>query len=382
MERRKILMILAYYHPYCSGVTEYARRLAEKLVEEGHSVTVFTSWHDKSLKSRETVNGVQVIRNPVLFRLSKGVVSPFFALRGAMLSRKFDFVNIHLPMFEAGILSLLVKKNKLVTTYHCDLTLNGNPIEKLIEWVYYRLAGICARRSSKIVTYTEDYAASSKVLKNYRSKTDYALPFIDFGHFRPLDKAESKRKFGIDNEAPTIGFIGRFVFEKGIPVILKAMPQILRQYPSCRLMLAGDCKSIAGGSIYPKIRDKISALEDKAILPGLVGYNDLPSFYSALDVLMLPSIDRLEAFGIVQAESMLCGTPVIATDLPGVRMPVKMTGMGIVIKPNDAEALAGAVANVLKNRKSFVMSRDKLKDVFGQQGIISAYNRIFSKSKV
>ena len=75
--------------------------------------------------------------------------------------------------------------------------------------------------------------------------------------------------------------------------------------------------------------------------------SDIPNFYASIDAFVLPSTNRLEAFGIAQAEALLCDIPVIATDLPGVRTLVRQFGHGVVIPPSDVRALSVALREVL-----------------------------------
>jgi hypothetical protein len=74
----KILTVLTYYRPHTSGLTIYAERLAEAFAQRGHEVTVLTSRFDPSSPLEETVNGVKIVRAPVVMRVSKGVIMPTF----------------------------------------------------------------------------------------------------------------------------------------------------------------------------------------------------------------------------------------------------------------------------------------------------------------
>jgi glycosyltransferase involved in cell wall biosynthesis len=76
----KVLIALTYYRPHTSGLTIYAERLARALAERGHRVTVLTSQYDKSLPRTEYLHGVDVVRVPVAFRISKGVIMPTFGV--------------------------------------------------------------------------------------------------------------------------------------------------------------------------------------------------------------------------------------------------------------------------------------------------------------
>jgi glycosyltransferase involved in cell wall biosynthesis len=74
----KILFILTYYYPHWTGLTQYAKRLAEGLAKQGYRITVLTTQHELSLKTNERIAGVSVLRKPVLFRFSRTLISIAF----------------------------------------------------------------------------------------------------------------------------------------------------------------------------------------------------------------------------------------------------------------------------------------------------------------
>ena len=128
----KILIVLNYYSPYISGVTETARIEAETLAKDpNNTVTVICSNHD-NLEKEEIINNVRVIRTPVIMKISKGTISPKFITTVRKLAKEYDIVNIHSPMLESGIISKLVDRNKLVMTYHCDVNLEPSFINNII----------------------------------------------------------------------------------------------------------------------------------------------------------------------------------------------------------------------------------------------------------
>ena len=99
----RILIALTYYSPYISGITFYAVRLAKALVARGHAVTVLTSQFDKSLSLRENLDGVEVVRLPVVAWVSKAAVMPGLLPQAWKLIRKADVVNLHLPQMDGHL---------------------------------------------------------------------------------------------------------------------------------------------------------------------------------------------------------------------------------------------------------------------------------------
>lgn len=370
----KILMVLGYYFPYVSGLSEYVKRISEALASRGHKVTVVTSQHDKQLQLRETINGVEVIRCHYLLSVAKGLVMPTFVLTVLNKAKSHDVVNIHLPMFEAWMVSMVVPN--VVVTYHCDLRLGDGPADRLIQRMYYLFAAVAMKKTRRIITYTEDYARNSRLLRHYIGKCVYVNPIVDDGHFKPVAAAAARfKKMNGMEKKKVVGFAGRFVHEKGLPYLLRAIPAILTEVPNAVFVFAGEYAKVAGGSIMAEIKGLIDRHRGKVVLLGNVPYEKLPEFYSACDVLVLPSIDPLEAFGIVQIEAMLCGTPVVATDLPGVRIPIGKTGMGMIIRQRDAGSIADAVVRIIKGRRKYVKSRSQVVRHFSRKHAVEQYER-------
>jgi glycosyltransferase involved in cell wall biosynthesis len=140
-----------------------------------------------------------------------------------------------------------------------------------------------------------------------------------------------------------VGFLGRFVEEKGIDVLADAIPLVTKELPQTRFILAGDYKSVAGGSQIDRLREKLERLSGNVELPGKLSDEERARFYESLDLFVLPSINSYEAFGIVQIEALKAGVPVIASDRRGIRKPIQLTGDGLLVPAGDASALAKAI---------------------------------------
>lgn len=338
----KILVVLTYYSPYMSGVTEFARMLAEDLAKR-HDVTVLTTQHDAELPLEEAMNGVRVVRAPVFARMHKGVLSWKLITQFVHLARQSDVVNLHMPMLESGLLSMLVPSRKLVVNYQCDMAVVGGLIDRVAVNVTRISCWLAVRRARQVGVLTHDYAGSSAWLQGIRHKQHEVLAPMKAMPW-PVAQIEDDGIF-------RFGFVGRFVAEKGLPVLLEAFAQVHEQHAGrVRLVLVGDTHNIAGGGIMDAIHGSITALGDAVEVRGRVTEEELQAFYSQLDVLVLPSINRYEAFGMVQLEAMLSGSRVIASNLPGVRTIVQNTGNGEVVPIGDAPALAEAMLRLMASR--------------------------------
>lgn len=363
-----ILFVSNYYYPYISGMTEYLRLVAEGLANE-MDVTVLTSQYDQSLPREERINGVRIRRSPVVAKLSKGVISPRLFLDFTEEQRHADVVNLHLPMVESGVLAHLVPREKLVVTYQCDVSLPGL-LGKVVERVMDASCFMALRRANSIVVTSLDYAEHSRVVRSFIGKTKAPSPPI---------KIEEGSVPGTAGK-PIVGFLGRVVAEKGLDVLLKAVPQVLERVPDCEFLIAGAYEGIAGGSIYDQLKRDIGWDERHVRFLGKLTEVGLHEFYNSLSLFVLPSVNSLEAFGLVQVEAMLHGVPVVASDIPGVRQVVSRTGMGLLVPPRDSRQLADAIAEILTDRTRYVRSVQHVESIYSLERSLDGHRAIFRET--
>jgi glycosyltransferase involved in cell wall biosynthesis len=347
----RLLFLLTYYRPHLSGLTMAVARRAEALVARGHRVTVLTSRQNAEWPLDQTLSGVRVARLPVIYRAGKGVLLSGYGARLGRLAAECDAIVLCLPgtPLEAWWAARWARRlaRPLLIEYFCDLRLAGGLGARLVEAAAGWGHAIAARSARAIVFGTEDYAAASPFAARFREKVRVVLPMVEIPVPDPAAAAALRQCHAPRGER-LIGFAGRLSSEKGIHVLLDALDLLPAAGHDARLLMAGDMETVIGEAAYRRrIRTRIEGLGDRCRPLGVVE-PDLSAFYAACDVLALPSLNSTESFGLVQAEAMLCGTPVVASDLPGVRMPVRWTGFGRIAPPGDAGALAKAIAEVLE----------------------------------
>ena len=378
----KILTVLTYYRPHTSGLTIYAERLARAFVKRGHQVTVMTTQYDSSLPRTETMEGVNVLRVPVLLRLSKGVIAPTFGILATQLVREHDVVQMHLPQFDAPGVAFRGRLfgKPAVLTYHCDLLLPPGLFNRLVNLVVKWQNNMAGILSNQIVTYTQDYADSSSYLSRYKFKLRTILPPVELPSPEKGSVQAFAKKYHIEEEKPVIGMAARFAAEKGVEVLLDALPAVLKKYPKAQVLFAGQYQNVMGEQEYserlmPRIHDY-----EKAGHWTFLGNLDplqMAAFYPNLDVLVVPSLNSTEAFGLVQIEAMLNGVPCVASALPGVRMPVQLHKMGRVARIGDPASLAESILEVLDGPKKFGDELATLKKTYAPDTIAAEYEKLF-----
>ena len=374
-KQKKVLMVLYYYHPYISGVSVCAKRVAEGLVRNGYKVTVLTSRFDKTNPKNETINGVNIVRRPVMLRISKGVLMPTFWLDIIRYARRNDYVNPHLPMAESGLSSFFIPKKKIITTYQCDIFLGAGIINNLATSFLMNLMRIQLMRSRVVVPSTRDYLEHSK-MKKYLIKANPIYPTVPVSDFTPIDPRSLYKKLQVQVKDIKIGFVGRIVYEKGINYLLEAVPYLNKKISNYKIIIVGNYENVAGGSIKEQLDHYMGLYPDKIIFTGFLNDKERNQFYSGLDVFVLPSIDPLEAYGMVQVEAMLCGAPVVASNLPGVREIVSKTNFGRTSKIKNPEDIATQIIEVIQHPKKYKPLRQQVIKLFDPQESIEAYSRL------
>ncbi len=380
----KILTVLTYYRPHTSGLTIYAERLARAFAKRGHQVTVMTSQYESSLPRKETMDGVKIVRVPVIARVSKGVLAPTFGLVATQLVATHDVVQLHLPQFDAPGVALRARLlgKPAVLTYHCDIELPPGSFNRVVNSVVDFQNNLAGKLANHIVTYTQDYADNSPYLSRYASKLSPILPPVEMPEPHPGAVQAFAKEHHITERRPVIGMVTRFASEKGVEILLGALPAILKKYPNAQVLYAGQHLNVMGEQAYfdrlsPQIRE-YEASGHWTFL-GNLSPVDLAAVYPNLDVLTVPSLNSTEAFGLVQIEAMMNGVPSVPSALPGVRQPVMMHGMGRVARIGDPAHLAECILEVLDEPQKFRGDIDSIKKSYNPDSIAAEYEKLFER---
>lgn len=351
----KILFFSSYFYPYISGITTYPFTLLKHLAEK-HQITVLTFPHQKELKKIESIERIKIARIPYLLKISKGYLSPqsfFYFLKEV---KSADIVLLNLPNFEGLPLAFFSKilGKKTVCLFHCQVFLTDGLVNKMINFFLNLSMYLQMALSDRIIGNTTDYINSILAGRLFRNKIKVVLP--------PVAKLAAEQKklsefLALKNAKVWIGFSGRLAREKGIEYLVEVANFLVnRKKLPAELVFAGPYgEKVAGEDKYFfKIKTLLKKKNVACRFFGTLTGKELGAFYKSIDVLVLPSINQSEAFGMVQVEAMLLGTPVVTTNLPGVQIPVKVTKMGLVVEKKNSKKLAEAIFEVIKNRKEYV----------------------------
>lgn len=373
-----MLHVLYFYAPYRSGLTLYAERLCRELAARGHRVTVIAARHDPALAPDERLDGVRVIRLPVAGSFSRAVILPALVPAVMRHLRGTRILHLHVPLAEAAVLAGIGRGmgKRVIVTHMADLDLTGSRLERIASSVALGSGVIGGRLADRVVTNTHDRARVSPFVRKLGDNVSVVAPPIEIAMPRPGAGDEMRRRYGMGS-GPVIGFVGRMVFEKGIEVLAKAIPIVRDRMPDAMFAFAGPTTGPNGAPLTGPWDAELARHPAAVRRLGPLSPQELADFYAFCDVLVLPSTNWTETFGMVQVEAMLCGTPVIATDLPGVREPVGRTGMGRVLPAGDVDALAAAILEVVANRERYVQPAEEIRRRYSLTATVDAYEALY-----
>jgi len=332
----RILHTPARFFPARGGVEKYVLELSKQLVSLGNDVTVVCA--DEPHAESCVVEGVTTIRLPYIAKVANTNITP--RLFQALMSQNFDVVHTHIPTpWSADISALvsLLKQKPLVVTYHNDLT--GQGASGLLASLYNStLLHLVLWRAKKIVITQQKYIERSGHLKLHRNK----VITIPVGVTLPLTTPEARHKA---DQIFFMSVLDKHHEYKGLGILLDAMVKVKGRRPEARLLVGGEGELIGK---YGQLA-KLHGISDSVEFLGHLPDEELAAAYSSSSVFVLPSLNRMEGFGIVALEALSYGTPVITTHFAGSSELIRRTKAGLIVPPGDTDMLANAIIALLED---------------------------------
>jgi glycosyltransferase involved in cell wall biosynthesis len=377
----RILMVLDYYRPNVSGLSITVERLARGLSERGHAVTVLTHRHRADLPREEQDGPVRVLRAPVLARFGKALVSPALVWTARREMAQTDVLHLHAPLVPAVPLAILARRCRvpLVANYHCDLKLPPGLVNRGVERIARASQDFALERAHVIINSTEDYARHTPALARRLDRFVAIFPLVPDPPGSRTTEEELRARWRVTG-GPVILFVGRFAEEKGLPDLIAALPAVRQEFPQAVLLLAGESRNVPGETVGARLEALLADPRSRVLATGLVPDEEMAALFGLADVLVLPSTNSTESFGMIQVEAMLCGVPVVASDLPGVREPVRRTGMGEITPVKDPDALARQIARVLHCPERYRRPHASIRETFSADATLSAYEAAYERA--
>ena len=289
------------------------------------------------------------------------MISPSMIVVLKKLCRRYDIIHVHHPDPMACLaLRLSGYKGKVIVHWHSDIEK-----QKWLLQLYRPLQNWLLKRADLIVGTSPTYLAESPYLEKVQDKT-VSLP-IGIDPICPNSETVSAIKAKYQGRK-IIFSLGRLVAYKGYRYLINAAKYLGDDY----VILIG-----GSGPLMPELQAEIdnNRLGNKVKLLGRIPEEELAAYYGACTLFCLSSVQKTEAFGIVQIEAMSCGKPVVATNIPqsGVSWVNEHTVSGLNVTPRNPQELAEAIVKVTKNEEAYRAYSVKAKE---------RYMKNFTKSQM
>ncbi|MGH7246385.1 MAG: glycosyltransferase [Candidatus Levyibacteriota bacterium] len=396
----------AYEGKETGGMNTYVLSLAKELSQRGFLIDIFTRNQDEKKEKivvlSPTLRVVHLDAGPKENIAKKHLIAyidEFVASFKAFVKQeKINYEILDCHYYLSGLIGLKIKKElfpiPIVMTFH-TLSLMKNLVARteaeMENASRIEAEFMLAASSDMIISPTQNEGEYLEYLYNCpKEKITIIPPGIDTSLFKPIDKIEAKKTVGADKNHKLILFVGRIEPLKGIDTLLYAMKILAQRKKECTF-----CLWIVGGEIsqVPTLASaEISYLESLKNLLGLSNIvqfigrklpEELPYFYNAADVVVMPS--HYESFGIAVLEAMACGTPVITTNVSGVSTLIDDKHLKLVASASNPLQLASQMELLLVNDTvSRQFGRDiakKVQDLTWShvtEKVIRAYKKLLS----
>ena len=326
----KVVHAAKFYAPYTGGMETILADLCEGTARDWDVDVVVAN--DRAHTAHDERNGVGVTRVAAYGSAASVPLCP--SLPSQLWAHTADCIVLHEPNPIAGTaLWLRMPAPRFVIWHHSDLVRPWwapPTYGRVVQRALYR-------RADCVIVSSPALAADSPLVQCAQRVS--VIPFgVDLARYRRTDSAQVARVERIRRQhtgGPLLLFVGRLVYYKGVHVLIEAASR----WP-------GPVAVVGEGPLEPELRAAAArrGLQDRIAFVGRVGDDELPAYYQACDALVLPSIARTEAFGVVQIEAMAAGRPVVSTNLPTGVPWVNRDGIsGLVVAAGDAGALGAAL---------------------------------------
>lgn len=352
------------------GQNVYVRQVGEALAKLGWQVDMFTR---KSNPTDETI--VHHAPHCRTIRLTAGPESyiprdrlfeymPEFVAAFQKFQQKegTNYPLVHTNYWMSGWVGLQLQQKhnvQLIHTYHSLGAVKYRTIDEIPAIGQTRLEVECQILESShcVVATSPQELQDLRQLVSLNGKVEIIPCGTDIQNFHPISKAEARQKLGLDSKDKVVLYVGRFDRRKGIETLVRACAElrdrtIAKELDSEHLRLlivGGSDPQEADGAERVRIEGIVKDLgiAEFTTFVGMVGHDLLPYYYTAADVCAIPS--HYEPFGLVAIEAMACGTPVVASDVGGLKFTVISEETGLLVPPQDISGLATAIGRILRD---------------------------------
>lgn len=394
-KRRKVALISVHGDPAidigkeeAGGQNVYVRKVGEALARLGWSVDMFTRRssqeqekiveHNSNCRTIRLIAGPQsFVRRQKIFEYLPEFVTAFLEFQQ---EQQITYPLIHTNYWLSAWVGMELKKqqqSKQLHTYHSLGAVKYKSVKNIPEISQTRLEieKQCLETAELIVATSPQEQEHMRSLVSEQGNIAVIPCGTDIENFGRCSRLDSRTRLNIEPEAKVVLYVGRFDPRKGIETLVKAVGfnEVKRQ-PNLKLIIVGGSTP---GKKDGQERERIEGivkqlgLEDLTFFAGQLKHDELAYYYAAADVCVVPS--HYEPFGLVAIEAMASSTPVIASRVGGLKFTVVDELTGLLVPPQDEQALAKAIARVLLypawSRQLEKDARKRVESMFSWDGV-------------
>lgn len=344
----RVAIVNSFYPPWRGGAETYVFNLAKQLQRRGHEITVFCA-NPPFEAGRQMVDGISVNRLRIIGRLYGTPLIPDLLFK--LAHETVDIIHANFPSPYNAYMASVVSRTRgipAVLTWHNDLP-PVTPIARVLVRTHDRLVlPLYLPQFRYVIATSELYSRTSRILREHADSVVVIPNGVDTERFNPeISAAEVRARLNLTNCRIVlfVGALTRWHRYKGLDVLMKSIALLKTSLLQLRLLVVG------GGELegeYVGLAHQLG-ISNHVIFAGNVPDSELPKYYACSDVLVLPSKDRSEGFGLTILEANATGKPAIGTSVGGIPSVIQNGYNGLLVPPNDPGELADVIRRTLAN---------------------------------
>jgi glycosyltransferase involved in cell wall biosynthesis len=378
------------------GQNVYVRYVGEALSQQGWQVDMFTRRVSSEQQSivehtahcrtiRLAAGPQEFIPRDEIFEFLPEFVQGFLDFQQQLES---PYLLIHSNYWLSSWVGMELSKKLSIPqahTYHSLGAVKYKSISTIPLIAKMRLAveKTCLETVNRVVATSPQERDHMRSLVSARGNIDIIPCGTRIDHFGTVTQAEARQALGIAPDEKVVLYVGRFDPRKGIETLVRAVHSCqARATHKVRLIIGGGSRSgHSDGDERDRIESIVADLGIETItqFPGRLSQEDLPTYYAAADVSVVPS--HYEPFGLVTIEAMACGTPVVGSDVGGLQFTVVPEQTGLLAPPKDVAAFAAAIDRILLNpewRNTLGQAaRKRVANTFSWDGVAAQLGQLY-----
>lgn len=342
----KLMVVTPYFYPKIGGMENYALSISKELKKNfGYEIVVVTSNHEDKIFKEDNLEGMKIYRLPRQFKISNTPISFKWKkqIKEIIEKEKPDVINGHSPVpFISDITCRIAKEKNIpfVLTYHNDLVKENFIVNFICKFYYWSLGNKTLNQSSSIIATSKYYADNSPYLKKRMDKIKIVSPGTTIP--KKVTEYDSKNKIVL-----FVGQLDKTHSHKGLNYLIEAINLVKEKIENVKLIVIGEGDNLEN---YKSQTQKLNVEKNVSFL-GRVSNEELSKNYNLCSVIVLPTYNESEGFGMVLIDGMAHKRPAIGTNVGGIPYAIKENSDGLIVRPKDSKALAEAIINILENPK-------------------------------